>query len=199
VSDVKTVTALRAAGRQRVAVELDGSPWRTLPLEAVARAGLANGVVLDRPRARELGRHLRRLAALQAATTALQRRDRSARELEQRLDQRGVAPVERERTLATLRSAGFLDDSRFARERARTLASRASGDALIRDDLERRGIDPDEIDAALAGLEPEAERAAAVVARRGQGAKTARYLASRGFGEDAVALSVAAEDDATVG
>jgi regulatory protein len=196
---VKTVTALRAVGRQRVAVELDGTPWRTLPLEAVVRAGLANGVLLDRPRARELARQLRRLAALRAATTALQRRDRSARELEQRLDQRGIAPVERERTLATLRSAGLVDDSRFARERARTLASRASGDALIRDDLERRGIDPDEIEAALAGVEPEAERVAAVVSRRGPGAKTARYLASRGFGEDAVVLSIAAEDDATVG
>jgi regulatory protein len=196
---MKTVTALRAAGRRRVAVELDGTVWRTLPLEAVLRAGLADGVVLDRPRARELGRQLRRLAALQTATTALQRRDRSAHELELRLDERGVAPVERDRTLATLRSAGFVDDGRFARERARTLAARMSGDALIRDDLERRGIDPDEIDAALAGLEPEAERAAAVVSQRGQGAKTARYLASRGFGEDAVALSVAGEDDATVG
>ena len=196
---MKTVTALRAVGRQRVAVELDGTPWRTLPLEAVVRAGLSTGVALDRPRARELARQLRRLAALRTATTALQRRDRSARELEQRLDQRGIAPVERERTLATLRSAGLVDDGRFARERARTLAARASGDALIRDDLERRGVVQGEIAAALAGLEPEAERAAAVVSRRGYGAKTARYLASRGFGEDAVALSVAAEDDATVG
>jgi len=193
------VTALRAAGRQHVAVELDGTPWRTLPLEAVVCAGLADGVELDRPRARELGRQLRRLAALRTATAALQRRDQSARELEQRLDHRGVAPVEVERTLSTLRSAGLVDDGRFARERARTLASRASGDALIRDDLERRGIGPDEIEAALAGLEPEAERASAVVSRRGPGAKTARYLASRGFEEDAVAMSVAAEEDATVG
>lgn len=196
---MKTVTALRAVGRQRVAVELDGTPWRTLPLEAVVSAGLADGVVLDRLRARELGRQLRRLAALRTATTALRARDRSARELERRLDEHGVAPVERERTLSTLRSAGLVDDGRFAHERARTLASRASGDALIRDDLERRGIDPDQIEAALAGLEPEADRAAAVVSRRGLGAKTARYLASRGFGDDAITLSVAAEDEATVG
>jgi regulatory protein len=196
---MKTVTALRIAGRQRVAVELDGAPWRTLPLEAVVRAGLANGVVLDRVRARELGRQLRRLAALQTAATALRRGDRSARELEQRLGWRGIAPVEQERTLATLRSAGLVDDGRLARERARSLASRASGDALIRDDLERRGIGPAEIEAALAGLDPEVERAAAVVARRGPSARTARYLASRGFGEEALALSVAAEDDATVG
>lgn len=196
---MKTVTALRTAGRQRVAVELDGAPWRTLPLEAVVRAGLGNGVALDRPRARQLARELRRLRALRTATTALQRRDRSARELVERLAQRRVAPAERERTLDTLQSAGLVDDGRFASERARTLASRGSGDALIRDDLERRGIGSEQIEAALARLAPELERAAAVVARRGSGAKTARYLASRGFGEDAVTLCVAGEDRAALG
>jgi regulatory protein len=196
---VKTVTALRTAGRQCVAVELDGAPWRTLPLEAVVRAGLGNGVALDRPRARQLARELRRLRALRTATTALQRRDRSARELVERLAQGRVAQAEQERTLGTLQSAGLVDDGRFARERARTLASRGSGDALIRDDLERRGIGPEEIEAALARLAPEVERAAAVVARRGSGAKTARYLASRGFGEDALTLCVADEDGAALG
>jgi regulatory protein len=180
-------------------VELDGAPWRTLPLEAVVRAGLAGGVLLDRPRARELARELRRLTALRTATTALQRRGRSARELAQRLEERGVAPAERERTLGTLASAGLVDDRRFARERARALAERGSGDLLIQSDLERRGIGSEEIEAALALLAPEVERAAAVVARRGPGAKTARYLASRGFGEDAVTLSVAGEDEAALG
>jgi hypothetical protein len=33
-----------------------------------------------------------------------------------------------------------------------------------------------------------------VIARRGRGARTARYLASRGFGEDAVAALVAPDD-----
>ena len=196
---MKTVTTLRAAGRQRVAVELDGETWRTLPLEAVVRAGLGNGVVLDRPRARILARELRRLAALRTATPARQRRDRSAREVRQRLDHRGVAPAERERALRTLESAGLVDDGRFARERARTLAGRGSGDELIRDDLERRGVDHTKIEAALAQLPPERERAAVVVAKRGPGAKTARYLASRGFGEDALTVAVAAEDDATLG
>jgi regulatory protein len=196
---VKTVTALRSAGRQRVAVELDGEPWRTLPLEAVVRAGLANGVVLDRRRARELARELRRLAALRTATEALQRRQRSARELVERLEERGVSPADRLRTLGTLQSAGLVDDGRFARERARALAARGCGDALIRDDLERRGIVSEEVETALALLLPEAERAAAVVARRGSGARTARYLASRGFGEDAVTLSVAADDEAALG
>ena len=37
------VTALRARGPGRVAVELDGRPWRVLPLEAVYAGSLAVG------------------------------------------------------------------------------------------------------------------------------------------------------------
>src|SRR6266511_748438 len=57
------VTALRAAGRGRVRVELDGQAWRVLPLEPVVRAGLAEGVELDRARLRTLARELRRACA----------------------------------------------------------------------------------------------------------------------------------------
>ena len=61
------VTALRRDRHGHVAVELDGAYWRTLPLDAVLRAGLAVGTELDRPRARTVRRELRRAAALAAA------------------------------------------------------------------------------------------------------------------------------------
>ena len=38
------VTALRAGRRARVAVEVDGAPWRTFPLAVVTRAGLVVGL-----------------------------------------------------------------------------------------------------------------------------------------------------------
>src|SRR5688500_101679 len=131
----RTVTALWADRPGRVAVELDGARWRTLPHEAVARAGLASGSVLDRPRARTLARELRRLRALEVAARALRARDRSTLELEHRLEARGISPAARELALETLSSAGLVDDARFAAGRARALAERGSGDALIRDDL----------------------------------------------------------------
>ncbi|HVM69489.1 MAG TPA: hypothetical protein VM204_06605, partial [Gaiellaceae bacterium] len=65
------MTALRAVTAGRVAVDLDGEPWRTLPLEAVVRAGLAAGRPLERAQARTLARELRRLDALRVATGAL--------------------------------------------------------------------------------------------------------------------------------
>ena len=128
-----------------------------------------------------------------ASSWRIRSSERSTQELEERLAERGVAPRERERALATLASSGLVDDERFARARAEALAARGSGDALIRDDLERRGVATDAVEHALAALEPERERAAALVARRGPGPRTARYLAARGFDEDAVAEAVAPE------
>ncbi len=185
------MTAVRPARLGRALVHLDGEPWRTLPLEALLRAGLGEGDELDRERLRVLRREVRRLEAVDAATAALRSRDRSAAELVERLVARGVAPAERERALGTLVRAGLVDDARFACNRAAVLAARGAGDALIRDDLGRRGIGDEEIAAALAGLDPEPDRAARLVAARGGGVKTARYLAARGFGEDAVEAAVA--------
>jgi regulatory protein len=132
--------------------------------------------------------------AVEQALRALRFRDRSTAELDMRLEQRGVAAAEREQALETLERIGYVDDERFARTRAEQLAARGSGDALIRYDLERRGLAAEHVDAALAALEPERERAAEIAGRRGRTVKTARYLASRGFGADALEGIVAQDE-----
>ena len=131
---------------------------------------------------------------LDLALSALRHRDRTAAELDARLEQRGVGERERQQALETLGRIGYLDDERFARTRAEQLAGRGSGDALIRNDLERRGLADDVVERALGALEPERQRAELIAARRGRSVKTARYLASRGFGADALDALVAAED-----
>jgi regulatory protein len=188
-----TVTALRARPRGRVAVELDGTPWRTLPAEAVLASGITVGVELDRPTARRLRRELRRLEALDVALRTLKARDVSSERLRRRLESRSVAAADREATLATLARAGLVDDARYATARARALAERAYGDAAIAAELERQGISGEFRAEALDALEPEAERAREVVRRRGRGPRTAAYLARRGFGEDALAAAVDAD------
>jgi SOS response regulatory protein OraA/RecX len=78
------------------------------------------------------------------------------------------------------------------------LAERGYGDTAIRQALEREGIGPDELEQALEALEPERERAAAIVARQGAGPKTAALLGRRGFDLDSVeaALGSALRGDA---
>ena len=187
------VTALRELRGGRVAVTLDGKPWRTLPLDVVVRAGLSLGCELDRGRARELARARRRHAAMRAAAGELRRRDLAKRSLAERLERRGVAPAARTEALDALAAAGYVDDARFAETRAAALASRGYGDAAIRWRLEHEGVEPGLVAAACAALEPERERAARIVAARGMTAATARLLARRGFAEDAVEAAVALE------
>jgi SOS response regulatory protein OraA/RecX len=174
---VPTVTRLRDNGRGRVAVELDGALWRTLPVDVVARSGLVEGRALDRPALRLLRQELRRAEALAVAGRALRRQDLSERRIAERLARASVAPAAVEESLAVLARAGLVDDARFA---------------PIRHDLTRQGVASEAIQAALEGLEAEAERARRLVERRGQGPSTARYLASKGFGEEALEAAVGA-------
>jgi regulatory protein len=132
-------------------------------------------------------------SALAVATRALARRDFSERGLRERLRRAGITSSEAEEALSALLRAGLVNDARFALSRAESLAERGKGNAAIRYDLEQRGLAADEIERALASLEPERERAERVIARRGGGPATARLLAGRGFAEDAVEAAVAPE------
>jgi regulatory protein len=180
------VSGLRELRSGRVAVELDGARWRTIPAEVVVRVRLGVGEELDRPRARELARELRRARAVDIALRAVSRREQSAAELDLRLRQRGFAPGLREETLNRLERVGLVDDERYAMRRAESLSERGHGDEAIRWRLERDGVAGETASKAVGALPPEAQRARLVVAARGAGLQTARELARRGFGADAV-------------
>jgi regulatory protein len=157
-----------------------------LPAEVVLRAGLDMGVELDRERARRLRRELKRHETMERAARALRSRDLSAAELDARLDRAKVPSAVRAEAIERLTAVGAVDDERFARSRAAALADRGAGNFLVRHDLEARGIAAEPIEAAIASLDPEHIRAARVCAARGRGPKTARYLARKGFSEDAI-------------
>jgi SOS response regulatory protein OraA/RecX len=178
---VPVVTALHERPRARVEIQLDGAPWRLVPVAAVVRSGLFVGRALDRETARTLGRELRRADALARAARALRPRDRSRSALDDRLARAGVPAATREEALETLERVGLVDDAQMAARRAEALAGRGYGDAAIRYDLEQEGLAAELVEEALAGLEPERERARSLVERRGAEARTGRWLAARGF------------------
>jgi len=169
---VKTVTALRERARGQVEVELDGAPWRALPADVVVRGGLIVGRTLDRETARALARELRRSRALHDAVRVLRHRDLSRQALARRLTAPG-----RHDALAALERSGILDDRRAATARAAALSGRGYGDAAIRFRLEEEGFAAEDVGEAIAGLEPEQERANRLTERW----RTPRWLAARGF------------------
>ena len=176
-----TLTAVRRSRPGRVALEVDGRPWRVVPDDVVVRCGLRPGLELERPLLRDLRRELRRAEALDAAVRTVSRRDVSTRRLRERLDARGIASGEAQAAVETLSSAGVVDDERLARSRARSLAERGWGDAAVAARLEQEGLPSEAVTLAMSELPAESERASDVTRRLADRRAAWRFLARRGF------------------
>jgi SOS response regulatory protein OraA/RecX len=170
-----------------------------VPDDVVVRCGLRAGLALDRPRARELGRELRRARALGTAARALRARPLSERRLREHLRSRGAPAAAEEAALVTLADAGLVDDTRLAEGRAVSLAERGWGDAAIAARLEGEGIPVDAVQAAVTALEPERERAARVATTITDPCKAWALLARRGFDQDSIEGAVGALDESPSG
>ena len=85
-----------------------------------------------------------------AAVRLLSRRDRSSAELTEKLQQFGFPAADIEAALDRCRDYGYLDDARYARERARSLlrSGRGVGPKVLFD-LRQRGIDETTAEQAL--------------------------------------------------
>ncbi|MDO3377440.1 regulatory protein RecX [Geoalkalibacter halelectricus] len=147
---------------------------------------------------------------LALAVRLLSARDRSAAELRAALQRRGVAAELIEQVLDRCRELGYLDDQRFARERARALlrSGRAAGTKILLD-LRRRGIDDDLAAAALSAAEAEqspAQTLRELCARRfadfvyehadaGERRRVVTFLQRRGFSLDQIMAILRQERD----
>jgi len=120
------------------------------------------------------------------AAQALRHRDRSRSQLDERLARAGVEDDRRADALDALERIGYVDDARFAGQRAASLAERGYGDDAISALLAADGVPPELAGEAVGALRPESERASAIVASLGASPRTAARLARKGFGEDAV-------------
>ena len=120
------------------------------------------------------------------AAKALQHRDRSRTQIDERLARAGVENERRSEALAALERLGYVDDARFAGQRAESLADRGYGDEAIRALLAADGVAPAVAGDAVGSLRPEPERAAEIVASLGASPRTAARLARKGFGEDVI-------------
>lgn len=180
------ITGLREVSPREVLVELDGTPWRKIPLVAAARAGLSVGKQLEREDLRLFRRELRRAEALTKATRMLARRPLPRALLEDRLKRKGVAPAALEEAVEVLEQAQYLNDHSYALDRAGSLAERGYGDAAIRYVLEQERVDSGLIEEAIAVLEPELERARALALADPDRKRLLGHLSRRGFDPDTI-------------
>jgi SOS response regulatory protein OraA/RecX len=190
-----TLTAVRRRGRGRVALEVNGLPWRIVPDDVVARCGLAAGLPLERPLLRRIRTELRRAEALEVGLRALGRTDLSRARLEERLRRRRLGATAEEEAVTTLERAGLVDDGRLARTRAQRLAARGWGDAAVAARLRREGLPEEAVQTALGELVPEEARARALVGSVPERRRAWALLARRGFSQESAESALGALDE----
>jgi SOS response regulatory protein OraA/RecX len=153
-------------------------------------------VELDRPLLRHLRHELQHAEALQRAGRALARRPLSEQRLDDRLERAGLAADARLSAVTRLKAAGLVDDAKLARERAASLAGRGWGDSAIAARLAGEGFRESAARAAIETLEPEIERAVALVGNVPDRRKAWALLTRRGFAPDSAETAVGALDEA---
>ncbi|WP_246222188.1 MULTISPECIES: regulatory protein RecX [Gordonia] len=105
----------------------------------------------------------RTVSAWDVALRLLGVRARSRHEMRERLLRRGFDDDVVNDVMARLDRAGLLDDTDFASEWVRSRHSHSGrGRIALKQELRSKGIDTEVIDEALAGIDPDAERANAV-------------------------------------
>lgn len=128
------------------------------------------------------------------AIRLLSRREYSRHELVERLAAKGHEPAAIGECLDDLAERGLQSDARFAESFVRSRIQRGQGPMKIRVELERRGLDREQVSAAFAEGEPAGEPdwfalACDALARRfsspgetpRERARRERFLAGRGF------------------
>lgn len=139
------------------------------------------------------------------AIKLLARREHSAKELQRKLEARGIAKDEAAAAVATVAQAGWQSDERYAEMLVRSRVSQGYGPIRIEAELEIAGVPGDRIREALdkAGVDWRA-LAVDVHARRfgarppktpAERAKQYRHLQGRGFDGSQIAAALKGESD----
>ncbi len=137
------------------------------------------------------------------ALRLLSGREHSRTELERKLGSFEEEPGELARVLDELQAKGFINEARVI-ESVLHRRSAKLGNARIKQELQGKGLDPDAVTEALAGLRVTEQARALEVWRKKFGepaqdaqaaAKQMRFLASRGFGGDVIRRIVAGATD----
>lgn len=104
--------------------------------------------------------------ALDAAARQLSYRALSASALREKLTGEGYPEEAVSYAMAYLTEHGFLDDERFAESAVRSYTRRGYGTLRIRQELNRRGVDRETADAAMADYEPDRAAIRALLEKR---------------------------------
>ena len=204
-----SITSLRQTAPERVSIALSSGEEIASTLAVVADLRLYRGQELDEKKLEEI-RKASALALLKGkALELLSRRPLSAKELNDKLIQKGADPKSAAACVRWLLDQRLLDDKSYAAAVARYYAARGYGPGRIRQELSRRGVPRDYWDEALGQRPDNTEKIDKLIAARlhdpedrDEVRKVTAALFRRGFGWDEIRAALArfsaeaeAEDD----
>ena len=148
------ITAIKTA-KPWVEIELDGAFFLRLRSAVFQALTLREGDALD-PQAfcSAALPAVEYEPALKAALAYLAPRSRTVREITQRLERSGYHEAAIDRVIERLQALRLIGDERFAQDWAASRSGRAVGKRRIQQELSRKGVEQDQIQTALDGLDP---------------------------------------------
>lgn len=163
-----TAIAIQAQDSRRVNIFVDDEFAIGIGLATLAAEGLYVGQPLDEAAWARLEAAGQADKAMLAALRLLDARPRSAAELRQRLRRKEFPPAVAEQAVARLAELGLVDDAAFTRMLIESRQNaRPRGQLAIRDELRRKGVSREVIDAAISETDDaEAEQARAMAVAR---------------------------------
>ena len=166
---VRAVSSLPPDG-VRLCVEFSNGTALTLYAFQLDEAPLHPGDEVDGERLEQLQEASRVAEALSKGLGALDRQDYSVEGLVRKLRQKGFTRPQAEEAARILESRRFLDDERFAQQAVRHYGERRGfGEARVRNEMYRLGLQREDIDRALEGFEADEEALQAFLEKRLRG------------------------------
>jgi len=133
----------------RYVVDVDGREFSVVSVDVLSETGTRVGAVVDDALAARLREAAEVTATYDRALNLLAFRARSARELRQRLIQKGDPSERVDKVIGRLREAGLIDDADFARQLTRSKLSAGASKRRLHQELFKRGVAREVADEAV--------------------------------------------------
>lgn len=193
-----TINALRQSAGECLVIALDSGEEIAATVGLAAELRLFAGKTLEEAELDELRSSAALALCKNRALELLSYRPMSARELRDKLVQKGETPDNAAAAADWLRDRGFLDDARYAGMVVRHYAGKGYGEGRVRQELRRRGIPGDLWEEALEELPESGEKLDAFLASRlkdpedrAQVQKVSAALLRRGYSWEEIRAALA--------
>ena len=161
-----TVTAIRQDSPDRLRVVLEDGEELRSTLGVVTALRLYAGRELDAEGLEELRRESGRALARERALTLVSQRQMSAKELRDKLRQKGIEPETADWCVDWLTERGLLDEASYAAAVVRHYAAKGYGAGRVRAELNRRGLSRELADEAMETMPDGQEKIDRLIAAR---------------------------------